>query len=414
MVILNKMFLGCNFECTHCYEHPIRPEVEFESIDYDAVEETIRRLYKEEYDSKVKYYKKQKKNMTPRDRPSIGMHGGEFTMLPRPIIERFLKMSFELTGRSSIQTNGYLIDGDMIRLFKKYNTGVGFSIDGPWPCNKLRGVGNARERKKQTKKIIKTLYQIQSTQQPKDRQPKDEDKPRRFLHASVIIVIHKENALGERREMLKNWILELEDKGIKGRMNVCCTENPKIGLTPEEATDFYTDMYDFMAENGITGWAPFRDFKKLMEGKTDISCKFKECDPFCTSSATTVHKDGSVGVCLRLYSDGKRYLRQERVTDFRGNLLRQTDCEGCEWWEYCHGGCAGTAVGLDWRNKDRYCEAYKALFEKARNNAKFLGVFKPIPKRPVGDPDTRWDGDHTDGHEHLDGNTRYLDSGLVS
>jgi len=52
---------------------------------------------------------------------------------------------------------GYLIDQDFIEIFKKYKTSVGLSIDGPWPCNELRGIGSREDRKKQTEKILEIV-----------------------------------------------------------------------------------------------------------------------------------------------------------------------------------------------------------------------------------------------------------------
>ena len=57
------------------------------------------------------------------------MHGGECTLIDRSDFETILKKMYQLQGKSSIQTNAYEIDNDLIRLFKKYKTSVGVSID---------------------------------------------------------------------------------------------------------------------------------------------------------------------------------------------------------------------------------------------------------------------------------------------
>ncbi len=417
MVILIKANLRCNFAnedgvgCKYCYQQPIRPEDEV--IDYEAVEATIRRLHAKGLEKRGKSSRKDGK---PRG-PTIGLHGGEPTMLPKSAIERFLKLSHELNGNSSIQTNGYLIDDDMIEMFKKYNTGVGISIDGPWPLNELRGFGDVQQRKKQTAKILKTIDKLTKTKLPEKYWSKDKDgnSKESFIRVSVIAVIHKKNALGDRLETLKQWVKTLHEKRIYGRLNPCCSNNPNIDLTPEEAAETYSDLFDFLVENGIDSFSPFKDINNSIRGESEVVCVYKECDPYCTPSAQTVMKDGSVGVCLRLHQDGKQYPRHEPMKCTRGDVLRQSDCKDCDWWENCHGGCIGLAVDFDWRNRDRHCLMYKTLFEKTKNMLKFMRI-RPKQKKspPRGGPPPSGGGggggDHWDGFTHVDGDWKHIDS----
>jgi len=407
MPILLKMNLACNFRCNYCYEKPIKPE-EMQDIDHEAVEKTIRELWKKKGCDKNGKPKLDKKGKYSG--PKITLHGGEPTMLPPGVMERYLKLMFELTGKSGIQTNGYLIDGPMIELFKKYNTSVGFSIDGPWPLNELRGIGKKSQRKQQTKRILKTMYKLRKTKLPKKFWGKDKDGKlkEKFISVSVIAVLHRKNVLGERREMFKQWLTELHENKIGGRLNPCCSDDPEIALTVLEAVEAYTDLCDFVFEKGYNPWGPFRDIINSLKGKKEVVCKFGECDPFHTKSATTVLEDGSVGVCLRLYNDGKKYLRTEKVSSIRSDVLRQTDCKDCEWWKFCYGGCSAMGLGGDWRNKDRYCDVYKALFEKVRNIMRVLKI--PVKARQMGP--RKQDGNYTDGITHMDDGWRHEDSDI--
>ena len=100
MVILIKGNLACNFACRYCYQHPIKPErlnKNPEMMDHEAIIERVKALHGP---------RKEK----PDDSQKITLHGGEPTVLPKDVFERYLKLSFDLRGASGIQTNGYLID----------------------------------------------------------------------------------------------------------------------------------------------------------------------------------------------------------------------------------------------------------------------------------------------------------------
>jgi len=94
-------------------------------------------------------------------------------------------------------------------MFKKYNTGVGISIDGPFPCNELRGFGTRKQRKKQTRVVMDNLYKLYDEK----------------IHPGVISVVHKYNGTGDRIEIMKDWIENLYKDKITGRLNPCCTWN---------------------------------------------------------------------------------------------------------------------------------------------------------------------------------------------
>jgi len=398
MPILLKMNLGCNFQCTYCYQRTFRPEEEI--INYKKVDETILRLWEKGGGKDPKTGRMKVDDHGNYKGPTITLHGGEPTILPFKDFKKYLKLIHRLTGKSGIQTNGYNITDKMIPLFKKYKTHVGFSLDGPWPLNELRGVGTEAERKAQTEKIIWNMKRLE-----------EED-----ISMSVIAVIHKHNALGERRETLKNWIEELTERGITGRLNPCCTGIEDIDLTIEEAIEAYTDLYDFMIEKGFWQWSPFKDIINSFKGSREVVCAYRRCDPHCTSSATTVLHDGSVGVCLRLHVDGKVYTRVEPTVHTRSEILSQSDCKDCEWWQHCYGGCSGLAIDFDWRNKDRFCELRKALFKKTKSlmNSMRLrdltlvdenGKTRQRPRKLANLPPN-----HYDAIIHSDGETIYQDS----
>lgn len=380
MPIYIKANLLCNFKCAYCYQHPFRPEEQV--IQFDSIEKTIREQF-----AKAHKGKKEDIRGTP-----IGLHGGEPLFMGKEFVERFLALCFELTGKSAIQTNGYLIDDDYVEMFKKYKTGVGISIDGPWPCNELRGTGTLEERKTQTEKILRIIDRLKEAE----------------VRVSLIAVIHKKNALGDRREIMKNWIVELSNKKIGGRFNPCCCGDEDIDLTPEESADFYSDMFYFMLRSGVGGWSPWKDMINSLLQREPVVCVYKSCDPYFTPSCTPVLGDGSCGVCLRLYTDGKTYLRDEYKTDIRDNVLLQTGCKDCRWWKNCYGGCIGLSIDFDWRNKDRYCLMYKTVFENIVNALKCLQI-KP-PKKTEKEKSRPSGGGHWDGFEHIDGDERHLDS----
>ncbi|MDO8663725.1 MAG: radical SAM protein, partial [Candidatus Wildermuthbacteria bacterium] len=127
MIYIVDTSLKCNFEnrpegpCTYCYNTEARRRVrEQEIVDFEAIEETLREKY----------------SVSPG---VIILHGGEPLFMEEKILEKLLKMSLELSGRSSFQTNGSLISDKKIELLRQYKTRVGVSIDGYWPANRWRG-----------------------------------------------------------------------------------------------------------------------------------------------------------------------------------------------------------------------------------------------------------------------------------
>lgn len=372
MPLLLKPYLGCNLHCDYCYEQNLR-EIEKPGMNYDL-------------DSIFKAMEEHKElDMT--------LHGGEPLCMPKKDVEAILTKSFELKGKSGIQTNGTLIDDDFIRMFKKYKTSVGISMDGPGELTKYR------MDMEQTKKIERIIIRLVNEGVP----------------TSIIAIISKSNAGDdEKLERFEAWLLQLNKHKISGRLNPC-SNMPECELPMERLLEVYLKLARFCLENNLR-WSPFRDIIKRSQGRSAV-CVFMGCDPFHTPSATVVLGNGSITNCMRRNQTGI-LLQHPAKYDTRDEILQETPqeyggCQGCEFFSSCHGACPSQAINGDWRNRSSLCPLWKALFSYYRNVLSFCGIENtkkqvshriPVPGKPgYFHGDSAHGDSDVDNHKHSHG-----------
>lgn len=376
MPILLDLSLECNFKCKYCYNQELRKNNEKLKLCYVDLNDIVEKLEFIRNCTKVS---------------EVVLHGGEPLYWNRDKVDNLLSILASRGFHFNIQTNGFYLD-QSIDLIKKYNIGVGISIDGYGNCNKFRA------DLKTTNKILKNIDLALENK----------------INVSIISVIHKANGLKDTRDLMKQFILDMSNKGINGRLNPCLIEDKEIMLTVEELTDFYTDMLDYMIENGIYGWSPFKDMQNAMLGKSEVVCVFTGCDPYRTVAGTALSGSGLITVCHKFHKE--LILNDLKFHSTRLTILRSTDCKDCKYWAWCYGGCPADSINNDWRNKSRWCEVYKALFRKYENLYKHLGMKLDYNDKRYGSCEdnkcTNAIEGHTDGIKHTDGEILHLDSDM--
>lgn len=325
----------CNMQCTYCYEHIYRSKINQRAFDLEAIKRQIG---------------------NENDAPYL--HGGEALLAPIQVLEELFAISYQKTGYSSIQTNGTLITDKHIELFKKYNTQVGISIDGPGDLGKYRRTIDGQPTADMVMDNIRWLR-------------------KEGVHVGIICVLTKANALPEQRERFKDWVRELKALGVTGRMNPAEIDYPslqKIALTPEELEDFYRDMTRFVLTEIGGDWLPYRDAVDSLLGLDQGTCVFGECDYYYASAERVILSDGTTASCMKTAKTGHVYPRyqnagQRGFAKIRYEVLPKIEqesggCQGCRYWRNCTGGCPAEGIGGDWRNRTRFCKGYYALFEE--------------------------------------------------
>jgi uncharacterized protein len=327
MPILVKPYLGCNLKCKYCYEGEYRKTHECKTYDLDKVIDAI------------------EKNYDPKRQKDITLHGGEPLCLPKADAERILAKSFELTQKSSVQTNGTLIDDDFIEMFRKYKTHVGISLDGD------NGLSRFRFNADTETKIIETIDKMKSL----------------GIGVSIIAVVSRSNAeTDEQLSLFKEFLLKMGKRGIGGRVNPCgLNGDMSVELPPERMAEVYRQLTLFCVLNGLT-WSPFSDLASKLNCGSAVCC-FQGCDLYCTDSAFVILGDGTVTNCMR--TNGEDIcLRAESKSAIRSKVLQSVPieyggCKDCEYWQYCMGGCPTTAIDGDWRNRTEFCVVWKSIIQ---------------------------------------------------
>jgi uncharacterized protein len=291
---------------------------------------------------------------------SLCLHGGECTLIDRKDFATILKKMYELQGRSSLQTNCYKIDDDLIRLFKIYKTSVGVSIDGDNSLNSLRGFPDDKKKNREyTDQVINNILTLH----------------KEGICAGLIVVLTTVNAGSNAKlKKLLQFILMLREHGIKGgRLNLMWSnwaKTKKYELTPEKASRAWLYLYKNLKQYGDLQWQPFREFTDNLLGFGHSSCSYGKCDYFCTST-NVILPDGSLGNCDRTHQEGTTYTRASMSYE-RYEILKVTDCNKCKFWDVCYGGCPSEGLDGDWRNKSRWCKPIFDLYSVIENDIKTM------------------------------------------
>lgn len=353
--------LNCNGECASCYERTIR-ERGLPAYDIKAILKTIDGIIKVES-------KKEKRQRCYH----VGLHGGEPLILRIRDLERLLKKIYNFWEDTGIQTNGTLITDKHIELFKKYKTNIGISLDGD-TAEMNRGRWNHFKRsddfiQEKTDLVLENMRKCKKAK----------------LNLNCIIVLRKYNAQPEMIPELLKFIVRLyKEFGIRHINTIPCTVYDKKKQGEEQLTNKELGFVFRMLESLKWDfpdliWQPYHDIVDMMLGYLDQTCIFNECDPFHTIAEQAINYCGSITNCLRSGAavDGIQILADDVYSLERYAMLQQVSqelggCKDCRFWHLCYGGCPGTGIDNDWRNRSRFCEAWKEFYSHIENRLKAM------------------------------------------
>jgi uncharacterized protein len=368
--------IECPGGCLGCYEKSIRESGGAPAFDLEKVLAALEKQMALDPENKWN---------------SPTLHGGEPLALPIEAVDAVLKMIFEKYGRSGIQTSGALITPAHVEIFEKYKTCVGVSIDGDTAATnagRWNAPGfNAAEM------TDRTLYGM--------RLIKDAG-----VSLSAIVLLRRCNAgtPALRSDLVRFGMRMKTEFGIESmRFNPLIafdarTEEREALDNAAIADAFRRLAVKAFAEN--LQWYPVRDFAATLRGES-AECAFGECDPWATDAEIPILGDGSLGTCMKVGGgpDGAATLRVEK-SHARYEMLPQVrqeagGCKGCFWWPYCSGGCPGAGIDGDWRNRTRFCKAYKDTFEYISG----LPLFPANGKKKAAGVGGHGDKEHGDSND---------------
>lgn len=290
----------------------------------------------------------------------VTFHGGEPLTAGYDYFDKILSglksCSSTVDVEIGIQSNLWLFDDEIGRLFREYNVAVGTSLDGPKEITDAqRGLGY----------FEKTMQGIQRAHS---------------LGISVgCIATFTQQNFTRWREVFDFFIHEHLDFSIHSAV-AGINSNYRYALSPEQYGHLLCEMLDYYIENrkkiSVSSLDQICQGVGWLEGRV---CTFKEC----LGMFLAIDPSGNIYNCQRFA--GRKEYRLATIHDefdieklFSGQGAQQflkyqhevnNACKDCEHFSYCKGGCPYNAWAdkQNGKNKDPYCESYKKIFTKIKN-----------------------------------------------
>ena len=306
------------------------------------------------------------------DKVHFTFHGGEPLLAGQYFYEYALEKLSKIPNFEgfSLQSNIWLLDDDLIDLFKKYNVVISTSIDGPKEINDYqRGEGyydKTMARYEAAKeKGLPINFVLTVTDYSKDYSDElydffKENKMNLKIHAALPSL---------RGDNADPWALDQEEHGK---------------LLIDWLDKYLYDLDKFMIKD-------LDHIGKSTLRRRGSLCTFADC----IGTTFAVGYDGSVYPCYRFvgmeeyvlgnvcdnpsFEDLKTSDAWAKLQEFRDYV--DESCKKCRFKRYCEGGCPynGIVACQTPRAVDPQCTAYKMIFSEFSKRANKEFAKKAIP-----------------------------------
>ncbi len=354
--LIIKPTTACNAKCIYCSAWKEGANSSW------MTDETLKTLMERLEESVVSAGMPKKINFTWHGGEPL-LVGNEFYFKVMDLQEKLLK-SRGVEVENSIQTNLLALDEEKAKMLTKLlmkadgtMSGVGTSFD-PIPEVRMMKSGEYESLWFRALELLE----------------------KHSIPYGVICVVHK-MSLGK-EEFIFNYLAEkCPGKGTRynpiyeeGR----ATEEESYHITSMEWGEFMVNLYRLWEAGGKKEkMEPLMEWENYhYRGVHELCC---EAESRCAINHLGIDTDGTVYSCGRGIDRGTRpygNLMEEplsrildsthrRQIENRRVFLQDTDCAGCDWWTYCHGGCyIDSEISYDnIFHKTRWCAGRRHFFE---------------------------------------------------
>ncbi|MDR2406508.1 MAG: radical SAM protein [Bacteroidales bacterium] len=343
-----KLTTRCNLKCQYCYVENAP------NLNSDMSTDLFERI--------LDQIKKNTRKFT------IYLHGGE-PFLRLDLIYALKKWiednSFQKNITIMLQTNGTLIDGEIIDIIKELNINVGISLDG---VNAKSNFARISSNNDITTKVIHNIRELLAKK----------------IDIGIFSVLTSYNVnyvvdlfkyltnIGVRNFVLKPLVLWGKAKEMN---NIMASQDDMINCYKHliDWLFYYNNTCDprrEVRERSLYWW-----LNGIVKSKKGYMCN---CSP-CGAGIQTVAigPSGHVYICDQFYGDYNYYIgnidelslseimnsAKDQIKNLR-NIFEINECKGCIWRYVCSGGCTASSYYFfgNMNSIAPECEAYKQIF----------------------------------------------------
>ena len=313
LTVLVEPTAECNMRCRHCYH--AKSEYTKHRMSIDLLNKLLKCI--------SKYYKEIK----------IIWHGGEPLLMGEEffcsaynIFDEYTS-KYDMRFKFGIQTNGVLLNDELIKLFEKTKTHISISFDGIY--NDV-----LRQKTREVKSVIKKLKKNGID----------------FSCMSTVSAINI-NHMKEMYEYFKDLSVSVKFNPIYP--DGVAKQNESLLITKEEWTSRYIDLFEY--------W--FYDVNCNISFLTCIDMLKKYLNSYfgclgatCLYRYLATDSYGNIYPCGRLICDDYKFINIEEINDIRevymikkyvellnDSIARIANCKQCRWVSRCHSGCNALA-----------------------------------------------------------------------